>query len=56
MADERRPPSEVKDMGIKRMKECYEKSTGGACPPSKIKEFEKHFEKKVLPKIYDSEK
>jgi hypothetical protein len=56
MAERRRPPQETKDIGIKRLKESYEKNNRTACPAEKVKQFEKLYEKQILPQVYDGKK
>ncbi len=43
---------ETKDIGIKRLKDVYEKNNGKVADTKKIREFEKLYTEKVLPKVY----
>lgn len=53
MADKMRDPHETKDMGVKRLISQHEKWNKTVCSPEKKREFEKKFEREILPKIYD---
>ena len=54
--EKKRPPLETKEIGIKRLKECYEKNTRSICPPEKVREFERQYEREILPRVYENEK
>lgn len=56
MADKLRPPQETKEIGIKRLVECYEKTNQKQCPSSQVRKFEKLYENELLPKVYGDHK
>jgi hypothetical protein len=53
MAKKLRPPQETKEIGIKRLKESYEKNNQTVCPPEKVREFEKLYSDDILKRVYD---
>ncbi len=56
MAQKKRPWQETRDIGIKRLKESFEKTNQKACPPDKVREFEKLYQREILPQVYDKDK
>lgn len=52
----KRTPHEVKEMGIKKMKDAYEKNTRRACSSEQLRKFEKMYEQRVLPEAFDKNK
>ena len=56
MPERMRDPRETRDIGIKRLKDEYEKNNRTTCPPEQIKKFIKMYEKDILPRVYDKDK
>ena len=56
MAEKRRTPQETKDVGIQRLKDSFEKQNGRICPAEKTREFEKLYNEKLLPRVYEDRK
>ena len=56
MAQPRRTPQQLKEAGIKSMKDSYEKMNRTICPPEKIRQFEKLHQDVLCPKVFDKKK
>ncbi len=48
-----RTAHEVKDIGLKRLKDSYEKNTNKVADSKKMAEFEKMYVEKILPKVFE---
>lgn len=50
--DPERPAQETKDIGLKRLKDSWEKTNNRVIPTSQMKKFEDHYVKEILPQVY----